>query len=107
MNINKFVAGLAAAMSFMGAWAKLPRHAILARDFRLSFDSEGTGRMDDDFVEKGLKLLDFRINELKGVITPVNWGGTFRLYPFEVKYWRQKPLKGELQKRYPEMGYEG
>ena len=89
------------------AWSKLPRHAILARRFRLSFDSEKTGTMADDFVENGIKLMDFRINELKGVITPVNWGGTFRLYPFEVKYWRQKSLKKELKKRFPEMGYAG
>ena len=28
-------------------------------------------------------------------------------FPFEVKYWRQKPIKKELRKLYPEMGYEG
>jgi hypothetical protein len=89
------------------AWSKLPRHAILTRRFRLSFDSENTGVMADDFVGKGIMLMDFRINELKDAITPVNWGGTFRLYPFEVKYWRQKPLRKELKKRFPEMGYAG
>ena len=89
------------------AMAVLPRHAILSRDFRLAFDSEKTGTMAADFVEKGLKLLDFRIKEVRPVVTPVNWGPTFRLYPFEVKYWRQKPIKKELQKLYPEMGYEG
>jgi hypothetical protein len=85
----------------------LPRHGILSRDFRFSFDSEKTGAMAPDFVEKGLKLLDFRIREVQPCITPINWGPTFRLYPFEVKYWRQKPLKKELKKLYPEMGYEG
>jgi len=89
------------------AMAVLPRHAILSRDFRLSFDSEKTGTMAPDFVEKGLKLLDFRIREVQPCITPINWGPTFRLYPFEVKYWRQRPLKKELKKLYPEMGYEG
>ena len=85
----------------------LPRHAILARDFQLAFDSEKTGTMAPDFTEKGLKLLDFRIKEVQPVITPVNWGTTFRAYPFEVKYWWQKPIKKELRKLYPEMGYEG
>ena len=89
------------------AMAVLPRHAILTRDFQLSFDSEKTGNMAPDFVEKGLKLLDFRIKEVQPVITPVNWGGSFRGYPFEVKYWRQKPIKKEIKKRYPEMGYAG
>ena len=41
----------------------------------------------------GLKLLDFRIKEVQSLITPVNWGPTFRTYPFEVKYWRQRPIK--------------
>lgn len=89
------------------AMAILPRHAILARDFQLAFDSEKTGEMASDFVEKGLKLLDFRIKEVRPAITPVNWGPSFRKYPFEVKYWRQKPLKKQLRKLYPEMGYEG
>lgn len=89
------------------AMAVLPRHAILTRDFQLSFDSEKTGTMAPDFAEKGLKLLDFRIKEVQPVITPVNWGSSFRAYPFEVKYWRQKPIKKELRKLYPEMGYEG
>ena len=87
--------------------AVLPRHAILARDFQLSFDSEKTGTMAPDFAEKGLKLLEFRIKEVLPVITPINWGPTFRLYPFEVKYWRQPPIKKELRKLYPEMGYAG
>ena len=87
--------------------AVVPRHAILTRDFQLSFDSEKTGKMAPDFVEKGLRLLDFRIKEVQPVITPVNWGSTFRMYPFEVKYWRQRPLKKELRKLHPEMGYEG
>ena len=69
--------------------------------------SEKTGKMAPDFVEKGLRLLDFRIKEVQPVITPVNWGPTFRMYPFEVKYWRQRPLKKELRKLHPEMGYEG
>ena len=89
------------------AMAVLLRHAILTRDFQLSFDSEKTGEMAPDFVEKGLKLLDFRIKEVRPVITPVNWGPSFRKYPFEVKYWRQAPLKKELRRLYPEMGYEG
>ena len=75
------------------AMAVLPRHAILTRDFQLSFDSEKTGNMAPDFAEKGLKLLDFRIKEVQSLITPVNWGPTFRTYPFEVKYWRQRPIK--------------
>ena len=100
--------GLSAAeLRRVKAMSVLPRHAILSRDFRLSFDSEKTGAMAPDFVEKGLKLLDFRIREVQPCITPINWGSTFRLYPFEVKYWRQKPLKKELKKLYPEMGYEG
>ena len=100
--------GLSAAeLRRVKAMSVLPRHAILSRDFRLSFDSEKTGTMAPDFVEKGLKLLDFRIREVQPFITPVNWGSTFRLYPFEVKYWRQRPLKKELKKLYPEMGYEG
>ena len=89
------------------AMAVLPRHAILTRDFKLSFDSEKTGTMAPDFVEKGLKLLEFRIKEVQPVITPINWGPTFRLYPFEVKFWRQPPIKKEIRKRYPEMGYAG
>ena len=100
--------GLSAAeLRRVKAMSVLPRHAILSRDFRFSFDSEKTGTMAPDFVEKGLKLLDFRIREVQPCITPINWGPTFRLYPFEVKYWRQKPLKKELKKLYPEMGYEG
>jgi len=100
--------GLSAAeLRRVKAMSVLPRHAILSRDFRLSFDSEKTGTMAPDFVEKGLKLLDFRIREVQPCITPINWGPTFRLYPFEVKYWRQRPLKKELKKLYPEMGYEG
>ena len=100
--------GLSAAeLRRVKAMSVLPRHAILSRDFRLSFDSEKTGTMAPDFVEKGLKLLDFRIREVQPFITPINWGPTFRLYPFEVKYWRQRPLKKELKKLYPEMGYEG
>ena len=89
------------------AMAVLPRHALLTREFQCSFDSEKTGKMAPDFVEKGLRLLDFRIKEVQPVITPVNWGSTFRMYPFEVKYWRQRPLKKELRKLHPEMGYEG
>ena len=93
--------GLSAAeLRRVKAMSVLPRHAIFSRDFRLSFDSEKTGTMAPDFVEKGLKLLDFRIREVQPFITPINWGSTFRLYPFEVKYWR-------LKKLYPEMGYEG
>ena len=100
--------GLSAAeLRRVRAMAVLPRHAILARDFQLSFDSEKTGTMAPDFAEKGLKLLDFRIKEVQPVTTPVNWGSTFRAYPFEVKYWRQKPLKKELKKLHPEMGYAG
>ena len=83
------------------------RHAILTRDFQLSFDSEKTGKMAPDFAEKGLKLMEFRIKEVQPAVTPVNWGPSFRKYPFEVKYWRQKPLKDMLRKLYPEMGYEG
>ena len=97
----------AAELRRVRAMAVLPRHAILSREFQLSFDSERTGTMAPDFVEKGLKLLEFRIREAQPVITPVNWGPTFRMYPFEVKYWRQRPLKKELMKLYPEMGYEG
>ena len=89
------------------AMAVLPRHAVLAREFQLAFDSEKTGTMAPDFAEKGLKLLDFRIKEVLPVITPINWGPTFRLYPFEVKYWRQPPIKKELRKLYPEMGHAG
>ncbi len=89
------------------AMAVLPRHAILTRDFQLSFDSEKTGTMMPDFAEKGLKLLEYRIKEVQPVVTPVNWGPTFRAYPFEVKYWRQPPIKKELRKLYPEMGHEG
>ncbi len=89
------------------AMSVIVRHAILARDFQLAFDSEKTGKMAPDFVEKGLKLLDFRIKEVQPAVTPVNWGPSFRKYPFEVKYWRQKPLKDMLRKLYPEMGYEG
>ena len=100
--------GLSAAeLRRVRAMAVLPRHAILARDFQLSFDSEKTGTMAPDFAEKGLKLLDFRIKEVLPVITPINWGPTFRLYPFEVKYWRQPPIKKELRKLYPEMGHVG
>ena len=86
------------------AMAVLPRHAILSRDFQLSFDSEKTGTLAPDFVEKGLKLLDFRIREVQPVLTPINWGPTFRQYPFEVKYWRQPPIRKVLRKLYPEMG---
>ena len=89
------------------AMSVLPRHAIMTRDFQLSFDSEKSGSMAPDFVEKGLRLLDFRIKEVQPVTTPVNWGMTFRAYPFEVKYWRQRPLKKELKKLHPEMGYAG
>ena len=81
------------------------RHAILTRDFQLSFDSEKTGRKAPDFAEKGVRLLDFRIKEVLPSATPVNWGPTFRTYPFEVKYWRQQPLKRILNERYPEMGH--
>ena len=83
------------------------RHAVLSRDFQLAFDSERSEKMAPDFVEKGRKLLDYRIKEVLPAVTPVNWGPSFRKYPFEVKYWRQKPLKDELKKLHPEMGYEG
>jgi len=89
------------------AMSVLPRHAILSRDFQLSFDSEKTGTMAPDFVEKGLKLMDYRVKEVMPAITPVNWGPTFRKYPFEVKYWRQKPLKKLLIERYPDIGFAG
>ncbi len=89
------------------ALAVLPRHAILTRDFQLSFDSEKTGNMAPDFAEKGIRLLDFRIKEVLPAVTPVNWGPTFRAYPFEVKYWRQRPIKKILNKLYPEMGSAG
>ena len=89
------------------AMSVLPRHAILTRDFQLSFDSEKTGKKAPDFTEKGLKLLDYRIKEVQPFITPINWGPTFRLYPFEVKYWRQQPLRDKIHKLHPEMGYEG
>ena len=87
------------------AMAVLPRHAVLAREFQLAFDSEKTGTMAPDFAEKGLKLLEYRIKEVQPVVTPVNWGPTFRAYPFEVKYWRQPPIKKQLRKLYPEMGH--
>ena len=87
------------------AMAVLPRHAILTRDFQLSFDSEKTGTFAPDFAEKGLKLLEYRIKEVQPFVTPVNWGPTFRAYPFEVKYWRQPPIKKHLRKLYPEMGH--
>ena len=83
------------------------RHAILTREFQLSFDSEKTGKIAPDFAEKGLRLLDFRIKEVIPAVTPVNWGPTFRMYPFEVKYWRQQPIRDKLRKLYPEMGHEG
>lgn len=89
------------------AMAVLPRHAILARDFQLSFDSEKTGKMAPDFVEKGVRLLEYRIKEVQPAVTPVNWGPTFRMYPFEVKYWRQVPLKKVIREQHPEMGYAG
>ncbi|MBQ6330404.1 MAG: hypothetical protein IJI35_15395, partial [Kiritimatiellae bacterium] len=57
-----------------------------------------------DFVEKGLKLMDFRIKKVQPVVTPINWGPTFRSYPFEVRYWGPAGLRTELLKRYPEMG---
>jgi len=85
----------------------LPRHALLARDFQLAFDSEKTGEMAPDFVEKGLRLMDYRIKEVQPAVGPVNWGPSFRGYPFEVKYWRQRPIKRVLEKLYPEMGYAG
>ena len=83
----------------------LVEHARLTRDFQLSFDSERTGKMAPDFVEKGLRLLDFRIREVKPATACVNWGVTFRAFPFEVKYWRQRPLRKILHKRHSEMGY--
>lgn len=89
------------------AMSVIVRHAILTRDFQLSFDSEKSGKMAPDFAEKGLKLMEFRIKEVQPAVTPVNWGPSFRKYPFEVKYWRQQPIKNELKKLYPEMGYEG
>ena len=29
------------------------------------------------------------------------------MYPFEVKYWRQVPLKKVIREQHPEMGYAG
>lgn len=86
------------------AMAVLPRHAILTRDFRLAYDSEGTGKMAPDFAEKGMRLLNYRINEMRPKVTPINWGRSFRAYPFEVKYWRQRPLKKLWEPLHPEMG---
>ena len=85
----------------------LAEHAVLTSDFYNTYDPKGTEEAAPDFSEKGLKLLEFRIKEVQPVITPINWGPTFRQYPFEVKFWRQPPIKKELRKLYPEMGHVG
>ena len=82
----------------------LAEHAVLTSDFLAAYD-DASGTVAPDFTEKGLKLLEFRINEVAPVIAPFNWGITFRGYPAEVKYWRQNPLRKILRKKYPEMGY--
>ncbi len=82
----------------------LAEHAVLTGDFLAAYD-DASGKVAPDFTEKGLKLIDFRINEVAPVIAPCNWGVTFRHYPAEVKYWRQNPLRKILKKKYPEMGY--
>ena len=81
----------------------LAEHALLTRDFLGAYDGAGVGSFAPDFTESGLKLLDFRINEVAPVIAPFNWGYTFRGWPFEVKHWRQKPIRAVLEKKYPEM----
>jgi len=82
----------------------LAEHAVLTSDFLAAYD-DASGTVAPDFTEKGLKLMDFRINEVAPVIAPFNWGYTFRGYPAEVKYWRQNPLRKILKKKFPEMGY--
>ena len=86
------------------AMSVLPRHAIMTREFRLAYDVFNVKKIAPDFVAKGLKLMEFRIKEVKPVVTPINWGPTFRSYPFEVRYWGPAGLRKELLKRYPEMG---
>ena len=86
------------------AMSVLPRHAILTREFRLAYDGFDVKTVAPDYVEKGLRLMDFRINEVRPAVTPVNWGSTFRGFPFEVRYWGPAGLRTELLKRYPEMG---
>ena len=86
------------------AMAVLPRHAIMTREFRLAYDGFNVKKIAPDFVEKGLKLMDFRIKKVQPAVTPINWGPTFRGYPFEVRYWGPAGLRAELLKRYPEMG---
>ena len=86
------------------AMSVLPRHAMLTREFRLAYDGFDVKKIAPDFVEKGLRLMDFRIKEVKPVTTPINWGPTFRSFPFEVRYWGPAGLRKEILKRYPEMG---
>ena len=86
------------------AMAVLPKHAMLTRDFRLAYDGFDVKKIAPDFVEKGLRLMDFRVKEVQPVITPINWGPTFRSFPFEVRYWGPAGLRKELRKRYPDMG---
>ena len=80
------------------------KHAVLTREFRLAYDGFDVKKIAPDFVEKGLRLMDFRVKEVQPAVTPVNWGHTFRSYPFEVRYWGPAGLRKELLKRYPEIG---
>jgi hypothetical protein len=82
----------------------LVKHAVLTREFRLAYDGFDVKKIAPDFVEKGLRLMDFRVKEVQPAVTPVNWGHTFRSYPFEVRYWGPAGLRKELLKRYPEIG---
>ena len=82
----------------------LAEHAIRTRDFRMAFDGERSFK--PEFLQTGLDLIDFRIR-IAPRLPQENWGALFRLFPFEVKWWRQPPLKEELQKRFPEIGFAG
>lgn len=81
----------------------LVEHAILTSDFMNAWDRTGTGRVAPDFVEKGMKLVDFRVNKVAPVIEPFNWGNTFRKPPVEAQYWLKEPLWSALKAKYPEI----
>ena len=83
-------------------YALLSEHAIKAHDFQQT--SDGYKVCKPDMVEKGLDLLDFRI-KIAPYFPRANWGGVFRAFPFEVRWWMAKELKNEVKKRYPEMNH--
>lgn len=86
------------------AMSVLPRHAILTREFRLGYDGFDLKTVVPDYVERGMRLMDFRVKKVQPAVTPINWGPTFRSYPFEVRYWGPAGLRNELLKKYPEIG---